>query len=55
MFARGRKEMTPRLLVGFAAVLGMGAGDLAALGGIEGFEARERVTYQQVRGIFSVV
>jgi hypothetical protein len=35
MLERGRKEMTPRLLADFAAVLGMGAGDLAAMGGIE--------------------
>jgi hypothetical protein len=35
MLGRGRKEMTPGLLVGFAAVMGMDAGDLAAMGGIE--------------------
>ena len=32
---RDRKEVTPGLLVGFAAVLGIPAGDLAILGGIE--------------------
>lgn len=35
MIGRGRKEMTTRLLVGFAAVLGMDAGDLAAMSRIE--------------------
>lgn len=35
MLGSGRKEMTPGLLIGFAAVLGMDAGDLAAMGGIE--------------------
>lgn len=35
MLGRGRKEMTPRLLADFAAVLGIDAGGLAAMGGIK--------------------
>jgi hypothetical protein len=34
MLGRGRKEMTPRLLADFAAVLGMDASDLAVMGEI---------------------
>lgn len=35
MLGRGRKEITPRLLADFAALLGIDTGDLAAMGGIE--------------------
>jgi hypothetical protein len=34
MVGRGHKELTPRLLADFAAVLGVDAGDLAAMGAI---------------------
>jgi len=35
MVGRGRKEVTPGLLAGFAAVLGFPVGELAALGGVD--------------------
>jgi hypothetical protein len=35
MLGRGRKQMTPRLLADFAAVLGMDASDLAVMAEIE--------------------